>query len=83
MYSSNDRYYAAKMAAERREMMERSTRTSRNYSNQFQPQVLVAVAPAPTLFDAVRASLTPLNIITSIFIISLIILVLVLIPLGL
>ena len=82
MYSSNDRYFAAKIAAERREMMmQRSMRYSRSDYNQ------VAVMPAPTFFDSLRASFLPLSLLSSVIIsliiVSIIILALVLIPLGL
>ncbi len=79
MYSSNDRYYAAKMAAERREMMmQRATRSDSRYQVTH-----TAVAPMPRAFG-LSASLAPLSLLPLILsILVIIILALVLIPLGL
>lgn len=79
MYSSNDRYYAAKMAAERREMMmQRATRFDPRCQN-----TQTAVVPMPRAFglSASLASLSLLPLILSVL--AIIILALVLIPLGL
>jgi hypothetical protein len=85
MYSSNDRYFAAKMAAERREMM--MQRASRRYNCDNQPQTLAVAMPISNPLEIIR-SISPLNIITSLVIISslivvILLLALVLIPLGL
>lgn len=79
MYSSNDRYYAALMAAERREMM--MQRATRSYSHCQNTQT--AAAPMPRAFglSASFASLSLLPLILSVL--AIIILALVLIPLGL
>lgn len=87
MYSSNDRYFAAKMAAERREMMMQRASRRYNCDNQSQPQTIAIALPVAKPLDIIRF-LSPLNIITSLVIISSIIvaillLALVLIPLGL
>jgi len=81
MYSSNDRYYAAQMAAERREMqLERCMRTSRNFSG---TQARTAVLPAPQASFALLNLLASLILSSLFVVVALIIIALVLIPLGL
>ena len=89
MYSSNDRYFAAQLATERREMMMQRSSAYSSRSQQAQPVTAVATFPRAFGMSTVPSSISLFaSLILPALIISLlasliILAILVLIPLGL